>query len=119
MESSTTGKTLKEQHSYVAPLMLFVMIGYPFTLPPLSPSRILIVQSLQESIRGATYLEQHFVERCKDMAEIRLEYQNVDDDVSHEIDDTTTLSEQGVRVSLFFAYPFPLPLPHRITTWLA
>ena len=32
--------------SYVAPLMLFVMIGYPIPLP-----HILIVQALQESIR--------------------------------------------------------------------
>ena len=31
--------------------MLFVMIGYPFALP-----HILIPPSLQESIRGATYL---------------------------------------------------------------
>ena len=37
--------------SYVAPLMLFVRSGYPSPLP-----HILIVQSLQESIRGATYL---------------------------------------------------------------
>jgi len=52
---------------------------------------------VESSTTGKTLKEQHFVERCKDMAEIRLEYQNVDDDVSHEIDDTTTLSEQGVR----------------------